>query len=171
MTNDKKAIDLITSAFDDYISGRFLLSNNYSINGVILSSLAIEKYLKAMLLILNGDFKKLHLDNIPKLIQAFDNTGYEVIFKYVDPRFLELLSLGYKFRYYDNIKDKQTIGFATNQVIAELDYFIAVLDQLVLLNIDGKPAVTQYRRAVNENDPRIYDNNFFLNKIDKTIVR
>jgi HEPN domain-containing protein len=124
MADYKKALDFITSAFDDYISGRFLLINNYPLNGVILGSMAIEKYLKAFLIILGRDYKKIHLDNIERLKSSFIGTTHFELFNYIDPRFLDLLSLGYNFRYYDNIKTRQTIGFAVNQVLAELDTVI-----------------------------------------------
>lgn len=159
--------DFIYSAFDDYLAARLLLLNKHSLNGVILASLAIEKYLKAMLASLNIDFKNLHLDRLDEIKQLLADTEYKVIFNYVDPRFLELLSLGYRFRYYDNIKVRKTIGFATHQVLAELDCFISVFEQLIILDINGKIVETPYQRAVSNEDPQVFDNNYVLNKLDR----
>ncbi len=158
--NNKKAVDFVNSAFDDYISGRFLLINNYSLNGVILGSMAIEKYLKAFLLILGREYKKIHFDNIEKLKAAFKDTTHSEIFNYIDPRFLDILSLAYKFRYYDNIDTRQTIAFALNQVLAELDSTIYMFEHLITdIKINGVDVGTQYKRAVAANDNRVFDKN------------
>jgi HEPN domain-containing protein len=159
--------DLIISAFDDYVAARFLLLNKYSLNGVILASMCVEKYLKAMLAVLNVEFKNLHLDRIDEIRSLFANTEYNVIFHYIDPRFLDLLSLGYKFRYYDNVKEKTTIGFATHQVLGELDHFISVLEQLTVMLVNGKKVPTPYQRAVSNSDIRVFDSNYIVNKIDR----
>lgn len=169
MTSHKKALDLVTSAFDDYVSGRFLLINKYSINGVILSSMAIEKYLKAILLRLKGSFKGVHLNQIDKLKEAFANTKYDVIFKYVDPQLFEILSLGYEFRYYDNIEKTKTISFATHQLLAEIDLFVAVLDELFQVNVNNESSGTSYQRAVLNKDKKVFENNYLLNNIDKKV--
>ena len=161
MANHKGAIDFITSAFDDYISARFLLINNYSLNGVILSSMAIEKYLKAFLIILGRDYKRIHLDNILKLKAAFEGTTHCELFNYIDPRYLDLLSLAYNFRYYDNIKTKQTIGFAINQVIAELDCVISIFENMIGdIDSNGQLTQTVYKRAVHKGDKRVLHKNY-----------
>jgi HEPN domain-containing protein len=169
MANHKGAIDFITSAFDDYISARFLLINNYPLNGVILSSMAIEKYLKAFLIILGRENKRLHFDNITKLKAAFDGSTHYEIFSYIDPRYLDLLSIAYNFRYYDNIRARQTMGFAINQVIAELDGVINMFENMVGdVNIDGTMTKTIYKRAVQDNDKRVLDKNYlYHNPVNK----
>ncbi len=168
MMNHKKVIDFITSAFDDYTAGRFLLINNYHLNGVILSSMAIEKYLKAFLLRTGRNNHRVHLDNLDKLREAFDGTEYLELFNYIDPSFLQLLSLGYRFRYYDNIKETQTFGFATNHVLAALDTTINIFEYLISdIEINGEKFKTIYKRAVDAKDIKVYDKNYILNKWDK----
>jgi hypothetical protein len=167
MSIKRNSTDLIISAFDDYIAARFLLLNKHSLNGVILASTCVEKYLKAMLVSLNIEFRNLHLDRISDIQQLFANTQYNVIFHYVDPRFLDLLSLGYRLRYYDNIKQKTTIGFATHQVLGELDNFICVLEQLTTMKLNGKSSPTPYQRAINNGDLAVLDQNYVIKKIDR----
>ena len=169
MTNDKKALNYIQSAFEDYVSSRFLLINNYPLNGAILASLAIEKYLKAVLTILNIDItkNKFHFDRIDKIKPLFNNTPYGVIFNYPDPKFLEMLSLAYSFRYFDNIKKKETLNFSVNQFLAELDNFVGVFETLITISIDGKPNSSRYKRAIDDFDIRVYQYNFLLNGMTK----
>jgi len=162
MTNHKLASDLTISAFDDYTSGRFLLINGYPLNGVILGSLALEKHLKAIWIIAtqSAKIRPVHFDRLDELKALFAFAPYDVIFNFPDPRFLELLSLAYRFRYYDNIKEKKTIGICVNQVLAELDGFFHYLDAWITTD-------TTFKQAMLKKDPRIFENNYFLNGLDK----
>ncbi len=157
---DLRTRQLINSSFDDYISSRFLLINSYPLNGLILGSMAVEKYLKAILVHLTGEVKAIHFDNIPEIQADFDNTAYKDIFKLVDPKFIELLSCGYQLRYYDNLKKPITVGFVTNQALAEIDLFIAHLDRVLTYD-------TAFKQAQKEQDKRVCDLNYLAHHWDK----
>lgn len=164
MDHIKIALELTHSAYEDYISGRFLLINSYPINGVILGSMAIEKYLKAILVIILqrplGKKEKIHFDKFVEIVGLFNQTDYKDIFNIIDKRFIELMTDTYKLRYFDNVKQPATIGFVVNQVIAELDLFVGHLDRLITID-------TQYKRAVNDKNGRVFDFNWGLNGWDK----
>ena len=166
MTTHKKAIDLIISAFYDYTSSRCLLINNHPLNGVILASLALEKYLKAVLLLTTNDFKKIHFDKIDELKKQFGNTRYIELFN-SEPQFIHILSTAYRYRYFDNITQRTCISFVTNQLLAELDYFVNNLEKDFIFSIDGNIIGTPYQRAERSNDIDVYNSNYILNKINK----
>src|SRR5580704_13560665 len=98
--NPYVAINLTINAYDDYIASRFLLNNGYNMQGAILASTAIEKYLKAMLVCIGVDLNKIkvHLDKFEKLKSYFDNTEYADLFtNHFDRAFFEIVSKVYLF--------------------------------------------------------------------------
>jgi len=167
----KTARNLILMAYDDYIASRVLLNNKLALQGAIFASTAIEKYLKAILVVLGYDLNKIkfHLDRLPKLKSYFEETEYlELFTKYFDPAFFDQLSKAYSFRYYDNVKQPTTMGFFINQFLGELDYTVAAFERLVIMNDDnGKDLPSKYKRAVNEKDHNLFHDNYILNNLDK----
>jgi len=166
MTNDKRALNFIASAFFDYTASRFLLINNHPLNGIILASTAIEKYLKALSIIATGKYEKGHFDKFEKLLKVFVGTPLESMFNSADPQFFDALSGGYQLRYFDNTYEIWKVSFVTKQVLAELDYFINEIEKWIVVS-DGVDNLTTYKMAVRNNDTRIYDNNYVLNNWDK----
>lgn len=158
MENYLKASTLIDLGYRDYIAARFLLNNEFIIQGLTLASTAIEKYLKSLIVpTLTGKERyNYHLDNIDKLKNLLVK-HYRDVIDDIDPVFLNIVVKVYKIRYYDNLKEPILIGFYLNQFIGTLDDTIHSLEQL----IQDK---TPYKRAVENNDPNLYKNNFVLNK-------
>ncbi len=91
--------------------------------------------------------------------------GYGVIFEKVDPKFFDILSLAYRFRYYDNIEQPTTIGFFKNQFLGELDGAVELFERLFIVAKikDGKtepalsPLKVDYQIAKN---PDLRENNW-----------
>ena len=165
--NNLQAQYMIMQAYDDYLASRFLLNNNFGMQGSILASTSIEKYLKAILIVLKGEFAKVHLDNFIKLKSQFDDTEYGIIFDYIDRVFFDILGKAFTFRYYDNIIDPQTIGFFINQFLGELDFTVHLFENLFRCDIGGKEWKSPYKRAIDEKLKNLFDCNYILNKIDK----
>ena len=164
MTNAKKHFtgsDLVDLGYRDYIAARFLLNNQFIIQGLTLASTAIEKYLKALIVLNLKDAERYgyHFDNLDKLKTLLEKNHYDVTKKF-DTVFLSILEKAYKIRYYDRLEEAITIGFYLNQFIGELDDTIHFLETSISLP-------SPYKRAVANHDPNLYENNFILNKQDK----
>jgi HEPN domain-containing protein len=155
------ATTLVDLGYRDYIAARFLLNNEFVIQGLTLASTAVEKYLKAIIELTSKkkEWYNFHLDRIEEL-QGLLTKNYRDITQDFDPVFLDILVKIYKIRYYDNIKEPILIGFYLNQFIGTLDETIHSLEKLV----EDK---TPYKRAVENKDPHLYKNNFILNKKDR----
>lgn len=159
-----KGSSFINLAYRDYIAARFLLNNEFIIQGLTLASTAVEKYLKALIIFTskNDDKYSFHLDRLDELKKKSDNCG-EVI-NLFDPIFLDIVQKSYSIRYYDKIQGSIEFGFLINQFIGELDYTINHFESVVLVNYKMK---TPYDRAIKNKEPHLYDNNYILQNLNK----
>lgn len=152
---------LVDLGYRDYIAARFLLNNEFVVQGLTLASTAIEKYLKALIVFTSKEKEKYyyHFDNLIKLKDILDKNHHDVT-KEFDPVFLDILVKAYKIRYYDKLEEPIKIGFFLNQFIGELD------DTIHSLETSDTPGIL-YGRAIQNRDPNLYQNNFILNKQEK----
>lgn len=152
---------LVSLGYRDYIAARVLLNNRLIIQGLTLASTAVEKYLKAIIVLTLKEKERFdfHFDRIEKLQDILDRNHYDVT-KNLDPVFLGILEKAFKIRYYDRLKEPVKIGLYLNQFIGELDQTIYNLEKLIDLGL-------VYRQAVDKKDPYLFENNFILKKQDK----
>lgn len=152
---------LVDLGYRDYIAARFLLNNEFIVQGLTLASTAVEKYLKALIVFTSKEKERYsyHFDNFTKLTAILEKNHYDVTKKF-DPVFLSILEKAYKIRYYDRLKEPVEIGFFLNQFIGELDSTIHSLET------SDMPGLL-YSKAIRNEDPNLYHNNFILNKQDK----
>lgn len=171
MNSDLNAYSLLVLGYRDYIAARYLLNNNFTIQGLTLSSTAVEKYIK-VLLVANGKSKReinVHLHKLDQLKKALSECYFDITEK-IDERFLNVLGKVYEIRYYDDIKSPVTIGFFIDQFIGELDFVINMFETLVITDIkDGKGNVlkTPYHHAVESKDKNLFENNYLFSGITK----
>lgn len=171
MEKDKMnlVLGLLRTAYNDYIAARVLLNRDYTLQGVILASTAIEKYLKTVIAMQTGKVSYVHMDRFDVLKAEFMRTEYGILFDLVDKQFLNILTKGYRYRYYNNIKEPTTLGFFKNQFLGELDGMIELLERLFILKKvkEGKevpilsPLKMDYQ--VNKN-PDLSENNWVTTK-------
>ncbi|MBL7741404.1 MAG: hypothetical protein JNK14_19450 [Chitinophagaceae bacterium] len=169
MKSNQIAKGFLSLAYKDYLASRFLINNGFIIQGVVLASSAIEKYLK-VILALHDIYKKIHLDRLEELKSWFKKTDYHVLFDKFDPVFLDILGKAYKYRYYDEntVKEADTIGFIVHQFLGELDYTVFLINKLVTItDKDNKPIATSFSRDIESQNPNLFLNNYLLNKIPK----
>lgn len=165
----KQIKNLVMLGYDDYIAARFLINNNFLMQGVLMASSSVEKYLKALLLALKGKVPKIHLDKLDNLKIQFQDTEYFELFDHLDSSFLLVLGKAYKFRYYDNIKEADTVGFFVNQFLGELDYSVFAIELLFneFKDQNGTPWQSPLRKAIKEKNENLFKDNYILNNIDK----
>jgi len=152
---------LVDLGYRDYIAARFLLNNEFIIQGLTLASTAVEKYLKALIVFTSREKERYHyhFDNLIKLKNILDKNYHDVTKKF-DPVFINILEKAYKIRYYDKLEEAIKIGFFLNQFLGELDSTIHYLEKT------HTPGLL-YSQAIKNKDPHLYQNNFILNKQDK----
>jgi HEPN domain-containing protein len=152
---------LVDLGYRDYLAARFLLNNEFIIQGLTLASSAVEKYLKALIVLTSKDKEKYnyHLDKLNKLKALLEKNNQDVT-KEFDPLFLNILENAYKIRYYDTLKKAIKIGFYLNQFIGELDSTINYLEKCT------GPGLL-YQTGVRNKEANLFQNNFILNKLDK----
>ncbi len=166
----KKVRGFMTSAYDDYVAARFLLNNEFFLQGAILACTAIEKYLKAIVVFINPErkIKRVHLDNLDILKGYFRGTPFESIFNDFDEVFIYELKTIYRFRYHDNISQPTSIGFLVNQFLGELDFIVTYINERIgFPNADGTLEETIFWRNVKQFNKALFDNNFTLLQLDK----
>jgi hypothetical protein len=173
MTNSEYAKGLLSLGCRDYLASRFLLNNNYILQGTVLASSAVEKYLKAGLALNGKRLNKHHLDSLGQFKSLYSQTPYHMMFDVLDPVFLAILGKAYKYRYYDEktVTKPDTIGFLVNQFLGTLDFTILKLDSLFVITSEKDGVTisqdTQLKRAAKSGLPDLWLNNYVLNKIDK----
>ena len=158
---------LLDLAYRDYIASRFLLNNQFVIQGLTLASTAVEKYLKSII-VFNSSEKKnyhYHFDNIEKLKNALSDS-YNLSERF-DPVFLDILEKAFKIRYYDNLREEIEIGIYLNQFLGELDATIFNLETYIADTQNFSRKFSSYWQAVESKDINLYENNYILKKMDK----
>lgn len=174
MSDSEYIRGLLSLGYRDYIASRFLLNNDYILQGTLLASSAVEKYLKAGLALNGKRLNKYHLDRLGQFKSLYSQTPYHMMFDVLDPVFLEILGKAYKYRYYDEkkITKPDTIGFLVNQFLGTLDFTILKLDSLFIVTKERDGVATsqdtQLKRAAKSRLPDLWLNNYVLNNIDKT---
>jgi hypothetical protein len=158
------ALGLIRTAYNDYIAARVLLNKNYTLQGVILASTALEKYFKALVVVHSGKIKPVHFDRFDQIKKAVEEIGYDVIINKMDPRFIGILTKVYPLRYYDNIKSPTSIGFFKNQFLGELDQAIYWFDQALILSDDKGTVLSPLKRDFQNKNLDLFENNWITQK-------
>lgn len=154
--------------YRDYIAARFLLNNHYIVQGLTLASIAVEKYLKAIIVfnLQERESYNYHFDRFEKLKNLLSKVNSDVTQEF-DPVFVAILEKAFKIRYYDKIEKPIFMGFYINQFIGELDYTINYLENFIFNTQSCGQPITVYNKAVINKDSDLYYNNFILNKKNK----
>jgi hypothetical protein len=153
------------TGFIDYAGARVMLSNGLFLQGVVLTSTCIEKYLKAIFATV-GKRMNSHLDD-KNLLSEMKSNGVDVT-SYISHSFLKYLGKAYKFRYIEPGTGPVSIAVEQRKLLAELDYSVSQFETaLTATHKDGSPWHSQYERAVAAKDQTVWMNNYVLNDIDK----
>ncbi len=155
----KKITEFLWLGFNDYIGARVLLMNRLSLQGAILASTAVEKYIKALLSvrgeILNTHLKSSHITSLKNYIPQ--------LYKKLNPEFLNFLQHCYSLRYTDQLPINYSIVIYARETMAELDYTINNLEfQFNFKQSGGQESLTHYRSALKDKDERLLKDNYIL---------
>jgi hypothetical protein len=165
-TPDRNAFNMMAVGYRDYLAARYLLNNDLLMQGIGLSSLAVEKYLKSILVSQNI-ILKVHLDQWT-LIKASFIKNKITLFNELDENYLNLLGRAFSLRYYDRISNTSRYAFKKWQVLAELDFVVNLIESRTNFH-DGSGSVikTNYGVDVESIDPNLYLENYVLQGREK----
>jgi hypothetical protein len=155
----------LTAGFDDYLASRVLLNNLLLTQGAILASTAIEKYIKALMIIFgnesHGHLKKSHWNSLRNYSPK--------IYNQINKDFLKLCQKCYKLRYLDSLKDNFNLVIAQLEFLAELDHTIDTIEKsFKFISKNNPDGLHRYATAIKSKDIRLFQNNYILNNIKKS---
>lgn len=154
-------------AYYDYVAARTLFNHNQLYRAIILANTSIEKYFKVYLAI-NGASAKTH--NVNELFiktQKFDPT----LKAKINIEFIGLITKAYHMRYFDDklfSKSEFDLCVCKYKTLAELDETVAFIENSWIVRKNGQPLKRRFHSDVEAKESALYENNFFLNGIDKT---
>lgn len=149
----------------DYVAARLLLRNGLEIQGLILASTSIEKYLKA-LLATAGKATATHLDSVG-FVEVVLQSGRDVL-AYISRSFLEYLGRAYAFRYLESNSGPASIAVEQRKLLAELDYSVSQFESAIILAVNGVIQKSNYAFAVEAHDSRVWAENHILTGTSKS---
>lgn len=130
-----KSQNFLGLAHQDYLASRFLLCNGFLAQGASLAATAVEKYLKAVL-VLKGFFTKKHLESA--LIKALQD-HHPSLYQAIDQDFIKFLKRSFKLRY--ATVEGEGFGIVINQhrTLLALDQTIVLIDSGFSRSGSGTP--------------------------------
>lgn len=149
----------------DYVAARSLLRNGLEIQGLILASTSIEKYLKAILATA-GKATATHLDS-DGFVEILQQNGRDVL-PYISGSFLQYLGRAYAFRYIEPNSGPASITVERRKLLAELDYSVSQFESAVTIEVNGTIQKSSYARAIESRDDRIWKENYILEGTPKS---
>ncbi|MAK67843.1 MULTISPECIES: hypothetical protein [unclassified Methylophaga] len=164
-TTTKDALNYQALAFRDYLAARHLLIDDFLLQGIVLSSISVEKYLK-LLLAAKGVRTGKHIDRLSVFKRLFE-MHLPTFFDAFDEEYLWLLSRVYDLRYYDHIRGEKTVGFYKWQVLSELDYMVNFIESSINIKNGINEIKTQYSEYVENSNIKLFRENYIFNKINK----
>jgi len=150
----KKVMDFFSAGFSDYIAARVLLNEALLIQGTVLASTALEKYIKGIMAIngneSHGHLKKAHWISLKNYSQELYNR--------CNIEFLELCQKSYRLRYLDELPDGFNLVIGQIEFLAELDKTVQNFESIVA----PQDRTRTYEHTKNSNDKRLFLNNLVL---------
>jgi HEPN domain-containing protein len=155
------------AAYEDYIAARQLLLNNLLSQGCILANTSIEKYFKAMKVILNEPIPRHHDITVQKFKNTIKNK-FQKIHNLINFEFVEFLSKSYKLRYYDEVPINYNIAIIRRKTLSELDFLVSEIENSFQITIPSIGEVTNSFKTDKQNrNPLLWNDNYRLNGFDK----
>ncbi len=165
-----EVIGWIGLADDDYVAARVLINNGLLVQGAILSTTAIEKYLKMVHRIRNWSFPRRNPHDLLDLYRSAKSKGLDLN---LNENYLTLLTKIYKMRYPDGVE--ADFNFAINQakLLVALDECVyAVRHRLTLTSAEpDKKRETKFEHWINSNYNHLMRmNHAYCNEVKRELL-
>lgn len=160
----------INSAYSEYKAARNLLLNNHLVQGSILASASLEKYLKSIVCFhTKCPPPKTHEITSKKLLRPVKQLDRK-LYNNLNIEFIHLLSNCYKLRYLDSIKKGYNIVLSKNRTLAEIDFIVnKVENNFSHFQLNLRKFERQYHRDLDAKLDGLFLNNHILNGIKKSV--
>lgn len=159
------AMHLRQGGYLDYVAARLLLLNGLEIQGLILASTCMEKYLKAVLAT-TGKKTKVHLDS-EGFVEILQKNGCDVL-AYISGSFLDYLGRAYPLRYVEIDSGPASTAIEQRKLLAELDYSVSKFESSLTAQVNGVIKKSHYALAVEAHDPKVWSDNHVLEGTSKS---
>lgn len=157
----KRIVSFLRDSFNDYIAARVLFQNQLPQQAAILSSTAIDKCVKAMLVV-QGNESRGHLKTAHR---NFLRNFNPKLSSDLNDDFLVLNQKVYALRYSDDLPAGYNLVIASREFLAEMDFTIAAMFSCFSLSQGNRRHETPYEVAVAVPDHRLWVDNHVLDKI------
>jgi HEPN domain-containing protein len=163
----KKTMQWVAWADNEYITARqLLLTDTALVQGCILSDTAIEKYLKALLVLLGLKNPKLH--KVDKLYEKIKNNGLNLN---INEEYLTLLAKSYQLRYFDDLPLGFNISVTRTKMLVELDHTVFEIRNKFNFKIcSKKTANMRFDRLLEGNDSVLLSKNCYYGNYDRSTL-
>lgn len=162
----KSALQWTNWADNEYIAARQLLLSNTLTQGGVLANTTIEKYLKALLVILNLPVPKgFKGHNICNLYDKVKNKGIKLD---ISEEYLKLLFKAYRLRYPDDLEEGFNVAINRTKLLVELDHTVYEIRKGFVFNSAGKKIVTKIDQLLRESNPTLLEKNCYFGKYSRS---
>lgn len=167
----KKANEFFISAYSDYLSARLLLLNGHLVQGCILANTSIEKYFKAIKVILNEPIPKHHDITVRKFKNTLKNK-FKSIHDIINFEFLVFLAKVYPLRYLEDILEDYSITIIRYKTLAELDQIVYHIEETFKIDVNNTGKFERkYQTDMQTKNIYLTKLNYILNgKLKKQII-
>ncbi len=150
-------LEWLSWADNDYIAARLLLRRRLLIQGAALANTALEKYFKALCILLGTKIP--HIHDIRALYRQIIT---EIISLKLNEDFVGLLFKAYKLRYPDDLKPGFNIAINGVSLLTELDKSVFAIRKGFGFGTDEKPVTTVFDTwRESSSDELVGDNCYF----------
>jgi HEPN domain-containing protein len=161
-----KVLHFLSAAFTDYIAARVLLNSGLLLQGAVLASTSLEKYLKAIMALhgneSRGHLKKAHWNALKNHSTA--------LYEKLNQAFLQLCQKCYRLRYTDKLPLDFNLVIAQFEFLTELDHSVSLIENSIKTVDQGRNQIRAYQAAVECKDQRLYANNIAVQKLQRVDI-
>lgn len=162
----KKSLQWINWADNEYIASRQLLLANALVQGSGLSNTAIEKYLKALFVLLGLEIPKgFKGHNVCDLYDEIKKKGIKLR---ISEEYLTLLFKSYRLRYPDDLEPGFNIALDRTKLLVELDYTVYEIRKGFDFQSADKKIITRINQLQEKKDPILLNKNCYFGNYNRT---
>ena len=155
----------ISWADNDYIAARQLLLSDLLVQGSGLSNTAIEKYLKALFVLLGLEIPRgFKGHNISNIYDGIKKNGLKLE---INEEYLALLAKSYQLRYFDDLKPEFNITLTKTKLLVELDHTIYEIRKGFNFRKNDKKIITKIEYFQEEKNPLLLMKNCYFGNYNR----
>lgn len=164
----KKSLQWVNWADNDYIAARQLLLADALVQGSGLSCTAIEKYFKALFVLLNIEIPKGFKGH--NICALYEEIKKKDIKRNISEDYLILLFKSYKLRYPDNLESGYNIALNRTKLLIGLDQTIYEIRKGFDYKSNNKKIITKFDDLIEEGSSNLLNKNCYFGNYDRATL-